>query len=87
MPKTLRWTGLTERLVASPDASPRLAGLTVREIEVLLLIAGGRSNKEIAAQLCLSIRTVERHINNLYRKIDAQNKADATAFALRHDLA
>jgi DNA-binding NarL/FixJ family response regulator len=63
------------------------AHLTSREIEVLTCIAGGNSNKEIARGLCLSIRTVERHINNIYRKIDAQNKADATAWALRHNLA
>ena len=61
--------------------------LTPREIEVLVLIADGHSNKEIALRLCLSIRTVERHINNIYRKIEAQNKADATAWALRHNLA
>ncbi len=77
-----------EGLKDIPIVSPSQRGsLTDREIEVLRLIAGGRSNKEIASELCLSIRTVERHINNLYRKIDAQNKADATAFALRHDLA
>ncbi len=61
--------------------------LTAREIEVLVLIAGGHSNKQIALHLCLSVRTVERHINNIYRKIDAQNKADATAYALRNHLA
>jgi DNA-binding NarL/FixJ family response regulator len=61
--------------------------LSPREIEVLALIADGHSNKEIAVQLVLSVRTVERHINNIYRKIDAQNKADATAYALRHNLA
>lgn len=61
--------------------------LTAREIEVLVLIADGYSNKEIARHLRLSVRTVERHINNIYRKIDAQNRADATAYALRHQLA
>lgn len=61
--------------------------LTPREREVLVLIANGHSNKQIALDLCLSVRTVERHINNIYRKIDAQNKADATAWAFRHDLA
>ena len=61
--------------------------LTPREIEVLILIASGQSNAAIARALGLSLRTVERHINNLYRKIDAENKADATAYALRHHLA
>jgi DNA-binding NarL/FixJ family response regulator len=63
------------------------AGLTPRELEVLRLIAAGQSNKQIAAELHLSIRTVERHITNLYTKIHARGKADATAWALRHQLA
>jgi DNA-binding NarL/FixJ family response regulator len=50
---------------------------------VLRLIASGRSNREIADELVLSVRTVERHITNLYGKISARGKADATAFALR----
>jgi non-specific serine/threonine protein kinase len=64
-----------------------VAGLTPRELEVLRLIAAGGSNKQIAAELHLSIRTVERHITNLYTKIGARGKADATAWALRHQLA
>ena len=61
--------------------------LTAREVEVLRLIAAGMSNREMAAALCRSERTVERHIENIYRKIDAHSKADATAFAFRHRLA
>jgi DNA-binding CsgD family transcriptional regulator len=72
----------TSAVIAAPHQC-----LSPREREVLVQIAGGRSNKQIAQQLSLSIRTVERHINNIYRKIDAQNKADATAWALRHNLA
>jgi non-specific serine/threonine protein kinase len=67
---------------------PTTAGkLSPRECDVLRLIAAGQSNKEIAADLYLSVRTVERHITNLYAKIGARGKADATAWALRHDLA
>jgi DNA-binding CsgD family transcriptional regulator len=62
------------------------AGLTAREVEVLRLIATGTSNREIADQLGLSLRTVERHISNIYIKIDATSKSSATAFAYRHDL-
>jgi DNA-binding CsgD family transcriptional regulator len=62
-------------------------GLTAREAEVLARVAAGRSNKEIAAELVLSVRTVERHVDNAYRKIGARNRADATAYALRHGLA
>jgi ATP/maltotriose-dependent transcriptional regulator MalT len=62
-------------------------GLTPREVEVLALIAAGRSNNEIADTLVLSVRTVERHIANIYRKINAHNRAEAGAYAVRHDLA
>jgi predicted ATPase/DNA-binding CsgD family transcriptional regulator len=60
--------------------------LTARELEVLRLVAAGQSNREIADELVLSVRTIERHINNLYAKIDARGKADATAYAFRHGL-
>jgi DNA-binding CsgD family transcriptional regulator len=63
------------------------AGLTEREVEIVCLIAAGHSNREIAEALFLSVRTVERHITNLYAKIGARGKADATAFAFRHGLA
>jgi DNA-binding NarL/FixJ family response regulator len=62
------------------------AGLSAREVEVLRLLVQGMSNTAIAAELSVSVRTVERHIGNLYIKIDAHNRADATAFAFRHDL-
>ena len=61
-------------------------GLTAREVEVLKLIAAGRTNREIAAELVLSPRTVGRHITNLYGKIDARGKSDATAYAIHHGL-
>ena len=61
-------------------------GLSPREIEVLRLLAGGRTNREIADALFLSARTVERHITNLYAKIGAQNRAEAIAFAHEHAL-
>jgi DNA-binding NarL/FixJ family response regulator len=60
--------------------------LTPREVEVLRLIAAGLSNKEIAASVCLSPRTVERHITNLHAKLGTRSKAEATAWALRHQL-
>jgi DNA-binding CsgD family transcriptional regulator len=68
----------------SPPTYPD--GLTAREVEVLQLLADGRSNREIAEKLVLSVRTVERHITNLYAKIDAHGKADATSYALKHGL-
>jgi predicted ATPase/DNA-binding CsgD family transcriptional regulator len=68
------------------DVLLQVAGLTAREVEVLRLVAKGQSNKQIAAELVLSVRTVERHITNLYGKIDARGKADATAYAFTHGL-
>jgi DNA-binding NarL/FixJ family response regulator len=55
-------------------------------VAVLRHVAVGRSNREMAVILCRSERTIERHIENIYRKIAARNRADATAFALRHHL-
>ncbi len=61
-------------------------GLTEREVDVLRLIASGSSNKEIGAKLVLSTRTVERHITNIYGKINARGRGDATRYALGHGL-
>ena len=60
--------------------------LTPREIDVLDRLARGSANQEIAHALGLSVRTVERHITNLYRKIDARGRTDATVYALTHGL-
>ena len=65
------------------------AGLSSREVEVLELIAAGKSNQEIANDLFLSVRTVERHISTIYEKIGAHGKAAraaATAYALKRGL-
>jgi DNA-binding CsgD family transcriptional regulator len=79
-----RADALAPRRVSAPGGHP--VGLTVREAEVLASIADGASNQEIAVSLYLSVRTVERHINSLYRKIGARGRADATAYAARHGL-
>ena len=67
---------------------PRGAGeLSPREIEVLRLLAGGDTNGQIGAGLGISINTVERHVANVYRKIDARGRAKATAWAIRNGVA
>ena len=71
-------------LRSGPDATPD--GLTRREIDVLRLLAQGRSNSEVSAELVLSVRTVARHITNIYGKIGAQNRAEATAYAIRQEI-
>ncbi|MBM3940164.1 MAG: HD domain-containing protein [SAR202 cluster bacterium] len=62
------------------------AGLTDREIEVLRLVGGGMTNKEIAAQLTISPRTVQQHTLHIYEKIDVSTRAAATLFAAEHSL-
>jgi DNA-binding NarL/FixJ family response regulator len=60
--------------------------LTAREAEILRHVADGKTNKEIAAELFLSVHTVERHIQNAYRKINARNRADASTYVARVSL-
>jgi pimeloyl-ACP methyl ester carboxylesterase/DNA-binding CsgD family transcriptional regulator len=60
--------------------------LTAREAEVLRRLAGGKTNNEIAEELYMSVRTVERHVANIYAKIGARGRANATAYALTHNL-
>ena len=60
--------------------------LTARETEVLGLLARGRANREIADELMLSVRTVERHAENIYSKVDIRNRSEATAYAVRTGL-
>ncbi len=63
------------------------AGLSEREVEVLRLIAAGKSSREIAEELVISIRTVERHIENIYHKTGTHGRAQATAYTLANGLA
>jgi HD-GYP domain-containing protein (c-di-GMP phosphodiesterase class II) len=62
------------------------AALSDREVEVLRLIARGRTNREVAAQLHLSAKTVGRHVENLYAKTGARSRAAAAVFAMEHRL-
>lgn len=66
---------------------PNLAGLSARELEVLGLVAQGRTNREIAEALVLSEKTVARHLTNIFTKLGVANRASATAYALNHGLA
>lgn len=73
--------------VARTDVQPRPAGLTLREIRVLSLVALGKSNRQIATELSLSERTVEHHLTSIFSKTGTENRAGATAFAMREGLA
>jgi DNA-binding NarL/FixJ family response regulator len=53
---------------------------------VLRLVAAGRTNRQIAAELFISDRTVERHVSNIFNKLDVPSRAAATAYAYQHQL-
>jgi DNA-binding CsgD family transcriptional regulator len=72
--------------LARRDASIDTHGLTPRELQVLRLVAAGETNKAIAAELILSERTVDRHVSNIFTKLDVSSRAAATAYAYRHQL-
>jgi ATP/maltotriose-dependent transcriptional regulator MalT len=71
------------RLTGSDEASI----LSRRELEVIRHVAAGESNREIAAALVISERTVERHISNIFAKLGVSSRAAAIAYAFTHDLA
>jgi len=62
------------------------SGLTAREIEVLILLARGMSNKQIAERLVITPKTAGNHVEHIYAKIDASNRAAAAMFAVQHGL-
>ena len=69
----------------SPDQL-RALGLTAREAEVLAWVARGRSDAEIAELLSISPRTVDKHLENLFRKLHVRNRAEAVAKAMSRDV-
>jgi ATP/maltotriose-dependent transcriptional regulator MalT len=75
--------GAAELLARRGDL-PR--GLSEREVEVLRLIAAGKTNRQIAEELVISDHTVARHVQNIFAKLDVSSRAAATAFAFEHGL-
>lgn len=71
---------------ANVPESKDVGGLTARELQVLRLVASGKTNKAIGQELCLSERTVHRHVSNIFTKIDVSTRAAATAYAYEHGL-
>jgi PAS domain S-box-containing protein len=78
--------GLTREAEQAAGQLRAQHGLTNREVEVLLLLAKGCSNQEIADELCITLNTAERHIANLYRKLHVRSRTHAAAYALQHGL-
>jgi DNA-binding CsgD family transcriptional regulator len=93
---------LFQRLGAAPDlvlldlvvpdalqpapGGPGAAGVTAQEVEVLSLVAAGRTNREIAAELVISEHTVRRHLQNIFAKLNVTSRTAATAYAYQHGL-
>ncbi len=69
------------------SAAPHPSGLSVREMEILRLVAQGLSNREIGAELFISEHTAANHIRSILRKTGSANRTEATAYAYRHGLA
>ncbi|CAN5785883.1 hypothetical protein BH23ACT12_BH23ACT12_10930 [soil metagenome] len=69
-----------------PRRRTRPAGLTDREVEVLQLISRGSSNRQVADRLVISVKTVGRHVENIYAKTGVSTRAGAAMFALQHGL-
>ena len=79
-------THTAEREAGARNGAAYPDGLSPREVQVLRLIAGGRSNREIANELVVSVRTVEHHVGSIYGKIAAGGRVDAATYALQHNL-
>ncbi len=77
---------LNNRLVARDIDKDKVDSLTGREKEVLIQVANGMFNKEIANTLNISERTVKNHISNIFKKIDVSDRTQAAVFAIKNDL-
>ncbi|HEU0075964.1 MAG TPA: alpha/beta fold hydrolase [Dehalococcoidia bacterium] len=70
-----------------PSAGPLPHGLSARELEVLRLLAAGKSNQQIADELVISLNTVRRHVSNVFDKTGVANRTEASIYARNHGLA
>ena len=77
---------LNKRLVARDVDKDKIDSLTKRELEVLIKVANGMINKEIATSLDISERTVKNHISNIFKKIDVSDRTQAAVFAIKNDI-
>ncbi|MCH8800464.1 MAG: AAA family ATPase [Chloroflexi bacterium] len=86
-PLMSRITGLQEQAGSEPADSPNYPnGLTGREVGVLRLISGGKTNREIADELFISVKTVNNHVTNILTKTNSANRAEAATYAAAHGI-
>lgn len=82
-----RVNALAERIGAQPAKTPAYPdGLTAREVEVLRLIAAGKTNPQIAEMLFISANTVGNHVSNILNKTNTSSRSEAVAYGVRHGL-
>lgn len=70
----------------SYEAAQLHEGLTIREKEVLMLIAQGKSNQEIASELFITLKTVKTHVSNILSKLEVEDRTQAAIYAFKHNL-
>ena len=77
---------LNSRLVSRNDCMGKIEMLTRRELEVLIFVATGMFNKEIAEKMSISERTVKNHISSIFKKIDVADRTQAAVFAIKNNI-
>ena len=87
LPLMGRVVALQERTEVLPEAAPAYPdGLTQREVEVLRLIASGKTNRQIGEELFISLNTVGHHVSNILSKTDSANRAEVATYAAQQGL-
>ena len=82
-----QFSSTVERADLKPVRAPAYPdGLTQREVEVLKLVAAGKTDREIAEELFISVTTVSTHVRNLLNKTDTANRTEAAAYATRNSI-
>ena len=77
---------MNARLIHMDSDKDKIKSLTKRENQILILIANGNCNKEIASELNISERTVKNHISNIFKKIDVADRTQAAVFSIKNNL-
>lgn len=77
---------LNSKMIKRNDDKAKIESLTKRELEILILVASGSFNKDIAEKLDISERTVKNHVSSIFKKIDVLDRTQAAVFAIRNNL-